>query len=83
MKCEELMAALNEYLDGKVDAPICQEFKKHLAGCDPCKVVVDNIRQTIVLCKDGQAYEIPAPCREKLRQMLREKWKEKQGSKPA
>lgn len=83
MKCEEILAALNEYVDGKVDSPACQEFQKHLAGCNPCQVVVDNIRQTIVLCKDGQAYELPAPCREKLHAMLRAKWREKQPTQAA
>jgi hypothetical protein len=77
MNCEELLAAMNEYVDGQVDSAVCQEFQRHLAGCNPCQVVVDNIRQTITLCKDGQAYEIPAPCREKLHQMLKHKWREK------
>ena len=49
MKCEELLALLNEYVDGTVDPAICTEFEKHLAGCNPCQVVVDNIRQTITL----------------------------------
>ena len=77
MKCEELMAALNDYLDGQVDTAVCKEFQKHLAGCNPCQVVVDNVRKTIVLCKNGQVYEIPPACREKMHQMLREKWREK------
>lgn len=82
MNCEELLAALNEYVDGKLDSPVCREFQQHLEGCNPCKVVVDNIRQTILLCKDGQTYEIPAPCREKLHQMLREKYVSKQTGQP-
>jgi predicted anti-sigma-YlaC factor YlaD len=82
MKCEDLMAALNEYLDGKVDSSICQEFQQHLSDCNPCQVVVDNVRKTIKLCKDGQTYEIPSPCREKLHAMLRERWKEKNTKEP-
>ena len=54
MKCEELLAMLNEYVDGTVDPAICEEFEKHLAGCNPCQVVVDNIRKTITLYKDGE-----------------------------
>lgn len=81
MKCEEILAALNEYVDGNVDAPICAEFKRHLEGCSPCQVVVNNMRQTILLCKDGQTFEIPAPCREKLHQMLREKFAARQKNK--
>ena len=56
MNCEELMAALNEYVDGNVDLAICEEFKKHLEGCNPCQIVVDNIR--LITEKDGE----PARC---------------------
>ena len=56
MKCEELLALLNEYVDGTVDPAICDEFENHLAGCNPCQIVVDNIRKTITLYKDGKPY---------------------------
>jgi len=74
MKCEELLAMLNEYVDGTVDPGICEEFEKHMAGCNPCQVVVDNIRKTIVLYKDGVPYDLPLPFRDRLHQVLREKW---------
>ena len=77
MKCEELMAALNEYVDGNVDLPICEEFKKHLEGCNPCQIVVDNIRKTITLYKDGLPYELPEAFHDKLSTCLKERWKEK------
>jgi len=54
MECHELLKMLNEYVDGTVDPAICTEFEKHLAGCNPCQVVIDNIRQTITLYKQGQ-----------------------------
>ena len=77
MKCEELLAMLNEYVDGGVDPGVCDQFEKHLAGCNPCQVVVDNIRQTITLYKDGQPYELPDPFRERMHSALRAKWNEK------
>jgi anti-sigma factor RsiW len=77
MKCEELLAMLNEYVDGTVDPAVCEEFERHMAGCNPCQVVVDNIRQTITLYKDGQPYDLPMAFRSKLHATLREKWKEK------
>lgn len=80
MKCEELLARLNEYVDGGVDPAICESFEHHLAGCDPCKVVVDNIRQTITLYKEGQPYELPVRFREQLYTALRAKWREKHGA---
>ncbi|HZR21539.1 MAG TPA: zf-HC2 domain-containing protein [Verrucomicrobiae bacterium] len=76
MKCEELLKYLNEYVDGTVDPAVCEEFEKHMAGCNPCKIVVDNIRKTITLYKEGQPYKLPAEFRERLRTVLRQRWKE-------
>ena len=76
MKCEELLAVLNDYVDGTVDSALCDEFEKHMAGCNPCQVVVDNIRKTITLYKEGQPYSLPVEFRERLHTMLRQHWKE-------
>ena len=81
MKCEELLAMLNDYVDGTVDPAICEEFAKHLAGCHPCQVVVDNIRQTITLYKSGQPYDLPVSFRQRLHAALRAKWNEKHSAK--
>lgn len=80
MTCEELLKALNDYVDGQQLEAICDEFKEHLAGCNPCQVVVDNIRQTISLYKAGQPYPMPADFQQRLQQSLRAKWEEKFGA---
>jgi anti-sigma factor RsiW len=77
MTCEELLEMLNEYVDGGVDPAVCEKFEQHLAGCNPCQVVVDNIRGTIQLYKDGQPYDLPVEFRPRLHAALREKWREK------
>jgi predicted CoA-binding protein len=77
MKCEEMLKILNEYVDGTVDPSLCEEFEKHMAGCNPCQVVVDNIRKTITLYKEGKPYEMPVAFHDRLHAMLRERWKEK------
>jgi hypothetical protein len=75
MKCDDLLAFLNEYVEGTVDPAICAEFEKHMAGCNPCQVVVDTIRKTITLYKEGEPYELPIPFRDRLHTALREHWK--------
>ena len=75
MKCEDLLQAMNDYVDGNVDPGICEQFEQHLSGCNPCQVVVDNIRKTITLYKSGQPYEMPAEFHQRLRAAIREKWK--------
>ncbi len=75
MKCEELLALLSEYVDGTVEPAICEEFQRHIAGCNPCRVVVDNVHKTITLYKEGRPYELPTRFHERLHVALRERWK--------
>jgi hypothetical protein len=76
MKCEELLAILNEYVDGTVDPGVCEQFAQHLAGCNPCQVVVDNIRQTITLYQGGEPHALPVKFRQQLHAGLRQRWQE-------
>ena len=73
---------LNDYVDGEIDPGICKQFERHLADCNPCQVVVDNIRKTIELYKNEQRYEIPLEFRRRLHQALQEKWRLLHEKKP-
>ncbi len=77
MRCEELLAALNHYVDGERRSALCQAMEEHLAGCNPCQVVVDNIRQTITLYRDGQPISLPPALHDQLRPLLRQRWASK------
>ncbi len=77
MKCEELLAALNQYVDGELDPGICGPLQEHLTGCNPCQIVVDNIRQTIRLFKSEERYDLPPALHRQLSRALREQWKAK------
>ena len=76
MKCEDLLEYLNDYVDGDIDPEICDEFKEHIAHCNPCEVVIDNIRKTITLYKSGEPCEIPLKFKKCLHKTLKEKWDE-------
>ena len=80
MTCEELLKALNDYVDGAQLTEICEEFSEHLAGCNPCQVVVDNIRQTISLYRAGKPYEMPQGFQERLQSTLQVRWVQKFGA---
>lgn len=82
MKCEQMLALLNEYVDGTVDPAVCEEFDRHLADCNPCQVVIDNIRKTITLYKQGTPCELPAPFRDRLHEALRQRWRETRPADP-
>jgi hypothetical protein len=74
MTCEELLAALGDYVDDELDLGLCEAFRRHLSDCHPCEVVVDNVRQTITLYRRGQPVELPAELHGHLWQMLRARW---------
>jgi RNA polymerase sigma-70 factor, ECF subfamily len=75
MTCEELLRALNQYVDGELEPGICGPFQEHLKDCNPCQVVVDNIRQTIKLYRAEEPFHLPPDLHERLREALRRQWK--------
>lgn len=79
MKCEELLRMLNDYVDGDIDPSICEEFEKHISGCNPCQVVVDTIQKTITLYRGEEAFQLPTEFRDQLHEALRTKWHEGRG----
>jgi anti-sigma factor RsiW len=79
MKCDELLKALNDFVDGDIDPGICEDFEQHLHGCNPCQVVVDNIRQTIAVYKGDEPYPMPDEFHQRLRKVLRDRWRKKFG----
>ncbi len=77
MTCDELLIALNEVVDSETALEIYKEFAAHLSNCNPCQVVLDNIRQTITLFQAGQEYHMPPSFQEKYQQIIESKWDEK------
>lgn len=77
MTCDDLLKQMNEYVDGNVAPGVCDELRAHLQDCDTCRVVVDNIRNTITIYKDDKPIDMPESCRAKLHNLLREKWQRK------
>jgi hypothetical protein len=82
MKCEELLAVLNEYVDGAIDPSVCHEFEPHRTGCNPCRIVVDNVRQTITLYQEGKPCGLPMAFREQWHAVLRGRWSQNHSQKP-
>jgi predicted anti-sigma-YlaC factor YlaD len=74
MRCEELLEGLNDYVDGETQSALCQALQEHLADCNPCRIVVDNIRQTIMLYRAGRQVEFPAGLHQRLCDVLRWRW---------
>jgi hypothetical protein len=78
MTCEEMLQALNAFIDDETAArAACREFAEHLAGCNPCQVVVDNIRNTVTLYRGDEPYPMPPEFADRLRSALRDAWERK------
>ena len=74
MRCDALLSALNDYLDGDTRDVLCQAIRQHLAGCPACRVVIDNLRQTITLYRAGEAVSMPEGLHQRIREVLRRRW---------
>jgi hypothetical protein len=70
MKCAELLAAVNQYVDGELEPGICNPFQEHIKGCNPCQIVVDNIQQTIKLFRAEEQYGMPSALHLRLSEAL-------------
>jgi len=72
--CGELLALLNEYVEGGVDPSVCKKLEGHLANCNPCRVVVDNIRNTVTLFRSEEPGELTVAFRDRMHTAIRDCW---------
>jgi predicted anti-sigma-YlaC factor YlaD len=78
-KCEEFISGLADYIDGEIEPELCEEIEKHIGQCNNCRIMVDSLRQTVRLCREGKEEKLPPALEEKLTGMLKKRWKEKFG----
>ncbi|MBD3170654.1 MAG: hypothetical protein GF307_14315 [candidate division Zixibacteria bacterium] len=80
-KCTDYIKDLNDYIDGELDDSLCAEIEKHIGKCENCRIMVDTLRQTVSLCREGKKEKLPATLEIKLSNLLKKKWDEKFGKK--
>ena len=76
-KCHEYIQGLNEYLDGEVSPELCDEIEKHIGDCENCRIMVDTLKQTVTLCREGKEEKLPKQLEFKLKNILKEHWDRK------
>ena len=47
--CQDVVELLTDYLEGTLDPATTAAVEAHLAGCDACRIYVDQFRETIAL----------------------------------
>ncbi len=80
-KCNEYIQSICDYVDGEADSSLCADIEKHLESCKNCRIMIDTLKQTVVLCRDGKPEPLPAELEAKLKNALRIKWEKKFGKK--
>jgi len=66
-QCRDFLGSLSDFLDGTLQAELCQELEAHMSECENCRIVVDTLRKTISLYRaDGSAADLPPDVRERL-----------------
>jgi len=75
--CSDYINNLNDYLDGEISPELCKEIEEHIGQCNNCRVMVDTLKQTVSLCREGKREPFPKALEDKLTNLLREKWNKK------
>jgi len=47
LACRDVVELLSDYLDGALDPGTRAHLEAHLAGCDGCTMVLDQLRDTV------------------------------------
>jgi len=72
--CADYLKDLGDYLDGTLDHDMCDEIEKHIGRCQNCRIMIDTMRQTVVLCRDGISEKLPESMEFKLKEVLKQRW---------
>jgi anti-sigma factor RsiW len=78
-ECRKHIQDIADYIDGELDAKLCRELEAHLKDCSNCRLMVDTLKKTVILCKDGKKEELPESIRSKLTDAVRKRWEAKFG----
>ncbi len=78
-KCEDFISGLADFIDGEMPSELCDEIEKHIGQCNNCRIMVDTMRQTVHLCREGKQEKLPPAIEAKLTGLLKARWDKKFG----
>ncbi len=58
-ECILMFEKLSEYIDNELDGPTCEEIEKHAMDCIACKICLETLRKTVILCQSLKQEEKP------------------------
>jgi anti-sigma factor (TIGR02949 family) len=70
VSCRELIAVLDDYLEGTLAADLLRELERHLAECPPCRAYLATYRRTREVAAAAANVVVPEELKARLRQLL-------------
>lgn len=72
MTCDELLRQLTEYEDGVLPDAVCEEVRRHLAGCVSCQGLRGDLEALARICHSCAPPRMPEEVRQRLAERLAE-----------
>lgn len=69
--CEEVLAALAEYLEEHPGADLRAHLEAHLKICRTCQVIYDSTRKTLKILTESKSFELPEEVSTRIMKNLR------------
>jgi len=69
--CRELIAVLDDYVDGVMPEDARAELEQHLADCAPCRAYLATYRKTREIGAAAGRVDIPDEMKRRLREVVR------------
>ncbi|MEW6487017.1 MAG: zf-HC2 domain-containing protein [Thermodesulfobacteriota bacterium] len=74
LSCKEILDNLSAYIDAELDPSLCEEIRRHMAGCDPCVAFLNTLEKTVVLYRGcAEQDDLPREVHIDLHRFLRER----------
>ena len=68
--CRGLLPYITEYLEGVAGESVCERIRRHLIGCETCRMYIDTHGRVIELYKTWRNEKIPTGAAIRLRKRL-------------
>jgi anti-sigma factor (TIGR02949 family) len=69
--CKDLLSQLSAYIDGELDEALCEEIRRHMAGCENCRAVVNTLEKTVELYRTTPRAAVPSDVETRLYKVLK------------
>jgi anti-sigma factor RsiW len=71
LECPTVLAQIEGYVDGELDAVQCEAIEHHCGSCPSCAAIVAGLRQTIGLCREVGHAPLPPAVSERAREQVK------------